>query len=80
MYTQEQIAATHAREKITSAQSHKDGRTSQKCHLVLSKSLERFDIESQNVGVFLEYLGCRMEAHRGSIYSPKWPRSRCLLP
>jgi hypothetical protein len=58
VHTQEQISATHIRDKIMSAQSHKDARIAHKCHSDLTKSLERFAAECRSVVVvLLEYLG-----------------------
>ena len=48
-----------------SAHIHQDKRTVQKYHSDLTKSLERFVVESRSVGVLLEYLGVewrRLEA------------------
>jgi hypothetical protein len=43
------------------------------------KSLNGMVVESQSCSVLLEWLGILVEAPRGLFYSPKRPRSCCLL-
>jgi hypothetical protein len=65
VHTQEEIIATHARKKIASAQFYKDARIAQKCHLNLTRSLERFVAECWCA---LKVLGYWMEVPRNPLY------------